>query len=78
MIYLLDTDHVSRDQRAQPQVSARIRLVGHASIAVSMISVEEQLRGWLAVIRAAKTAQARTTAYERLQRTIEYFAAFRC
>ncbi len=66
MIYLLDTDHVSLSQRGHPLVSARIQAVGPAQLAISVITVEEQLRGWLAAIRNATTAQARVTAYERL------------
>ena len=75
MIYLLDTDHVSLSQRGHPYVSARIRAVGPAQLAISVITVEEQLRGWLAAIRNATTAQARVTAYARLRMAVEYFAS---
>ncbi len=75
MIYLLDTDHVSLSQRGHPLVSARIQAAGSSQIAISVITVEEQLRGWLAAIRNATTAQARVTAYERLRMAVEYFAS---
>jgi tRNA(fMet)-specific endonuclease VapC len=75
VIYLLDTDHVSLSQRGHPLVSARIQAAGSTQIAISVITVEEQLRGWLAVIRNATTAQARVTAYERLRMAVEYFAS---
>ena len=75
VIYLLDTDHVSLSQRGHPLVSARIQAVGPAQLAISVITVEEQLRGWLAAIRNATTAQARVTTYERLRMAVEYFAS---
>jgi hypothetical protein len=56
-------------------VSARIQALGPTQIAISIITVEEQLRGWLAAIRNATTAQARVTAYERLRMAVEYFAS---
>ncbi len=75
MIYLLDTDHVSLNQRGDPLVSARIQAAGPSQIAISVITVEEQLRGWLAAVRNATTPQARVTAYERLRMAVEYFAS---
>ena len=75
MIFLLDTDHVSLSQRGHPLVSARIQAAGPTQLAISVITVEEQLRGWLAAIRNATTAQARVTAYERLRMAVEYFAS---
>lgn len=75
MMYLLDTDHVSLDQRGHTLVAARIEAAGPEHVAISIITVEEQLRGWLAVIRSAKTAEQRSAAYARLHATIEYFAS---
>ena len=75
MIYLLDTDHVSLDQRGHTLVAARIEAAGPGQIAISIIRVEEQLRGWLAVIRSAKTSEQRSTAYARLRAAVEYFAS---
>jgi tRNA(fMet)-specific endonuclease VapC len=77
VIYLLDTDHVSLNQRGHPLVSARIQAAGPSQIAISVITVEEQLRGWLAAVRNATTPQARVTAYERLRMAVEYFASVR-
>ncbi|WP_129674268.1 type II toxin-antitoxin system VapC family toxin [Candidatus Chloroploca sp. Khr17] len=76
MTFLLDTDHVSLDQRGHPIVRARVQAAGSTQVAVSIITVEEQMRGWLAAIRAATTPEARTTAYQRLRMAVEYFASF--
>ena len=73
MIYLLDTDHVSLSQRDHPLVSERIQAAGSSQVAISVITVEKQLRGWLAVVRNATTPPARVTAYERLRMAVEYF-----
>jgi tRNA(fMet)-specific endonuclease VapC len=76
MMYLLDTDHVTLDQHGHPLVSARIRLVGSAQVTISVVTVEEQLRGWLAVIRNATSAHKRTMAYAQLRTAVSYFATF--
>ena len=76
MTFLLDTDHVSLDQRGHPIVRARVQAAGPAQVAVSIITVEEQMRGWLAAIRATTTPQARAIAYQRLRMAVEYFASF--
>jgi tRNA(fMet)-specific endonuclease VapC len=75
-MFLLDTDHVSLDQRGHPLVRARVQAAGPTLVAVSVITFEEQMRGWLAAIRATKTSEARTTAYQRLRMAVDYFASF--
>lgn len=76
MIYLLDTDHVTLEQHGHPMVSPRVRLAGPKQVVISVITVEEQLRGWLAVIRGAATAQKRTMAYAQLRMAVAYFATY--
>jgi tRNA(fMet)-specific endonuclease VapC len=75
VIYLLDTDHVSLNQRGHPLVGTRVQDAGATQLRISVITVEEQLRGWLAVIRNATTSSARVTAYTRLRMAVEYFAS---
>ncbi len=76
MTFLLDTDHVSLDQRGHPLVRARVQAAGPSQVVVSVITVEEQMRGWLAAIRAATTPEARAIAYQRLRMAIGYFVSF--
>jgi tRNA(fMet)-specific endonuclease VapC len=73
--YLLDTDHVSLNQRGHPLVSTRVQDAGPTQLRISVITVEEQLRGWLALIRNATTPEARVRAYTRLRMAVEYFAS---
>ena len=75
MIYLLDTDHVSLDQRGNQLVMSRINAAGPTQVAISIITVEEQMRGWLAALRAARSGAERCAAYARLRAAVEYFAS---
>lgn len=45
-------------------------------VATTIITVEEQLRGWLAEIHHLTDPHRQTIAYERLQRRIDFFAAW--
>ena len=73
MPYLLDTDHISLHQRGHPSVSARVGATPFGEIAVSIVSVEEQLRGWLTVIHGARGGAARVRAYAALHIAVSYF-----
>ena len=43
-------------------------------VATTIVSVEENLRGWLAQIRSATTSEREMMAYNRFQRRVEFFA----
>ncbi len=45
-------------------------------VATTIITVEEQLRGWLAEIHRLANPHRQIVAYERLQRRIDFFAAW--
>ncbi len=72
-LYVLDTDHASLFQREHPQVVARVGEKPPEQVAVTIITVEEQLRGWLAQIRKASSSQARIKAFVGLGKAIHYF-----
>ncbi|MCU0491982.1 MAG: type II toxin-antitoxin system VapC family toxin [Chloroflexaceae bacterium] len=76
MIFLLDTDHVSLDQCGHPLVRQRVQQAGPTNICISVITVEEQMRGWLAAIRVANTSEARVLAYQRFRMAFEYLSSF--
>jgi tRNA(fMet)-specific endonuclease VapC len=75
-MYVLDTDHVTLDQHGHPLVSDRIRRVGSLRVAISMVTGEEQLHGWPAVIRRASSTEKRVAAYAQLRMAVSYFATF--
>ncbi len=72
-LYVLDTDHVSLYQRNDPQVVSRIARMRYDEIAVTLITAEEQLRGWLKYIRRASTDERLVVAYSRLRTSLDYF-----
>ena len=78
MIYLLDTDHVSLIQRRNSQVLKRLQQVDRTQVAISIITVEEQLRGWLNVIRQQSKGppEKLTWAYSNLDKSIAFFQTY--
>ena len=71
--YILDSDHVTLHQRQQPIVVQHLAGVLSAHVFVPIVTVEEQLRGWLALIRRAPTPERRIAAYTSLHRAVVYF-----
>lgn len=72
-LYVLDTDHVSLFQRGHPIVLQHLSTVAPANLAVTIITVEEQMRGWLNVIRRAGSSDKITIAYASLHTALDYF-----
>lgn len=67
--WVLDTDHVSLLQRGHPVVVRRISAVNPDEIAVTIITIVEQMYGRLDVIKRAKSKQELITAYSLLRET---------
>jgi tRNA(fMet)-specific endonuclease VapC len=75
-MYLLDTDCQSLLDRDTPEarrMTERLLLVRPDEVAVTIVTYEEQMRGWLAWIAQAKTMELQVTGYQRLRRHIERF-----
>lgn len=53
----------------------RIRASGQEAV-TTIVTIEEQLRGWLAEIHRLTDPRRQIPAYERLQRRIDFFAAW--
>ena len=75
---VLDTDHlVEFDRGSDAGEVLRQRLESaDEEITTTIISAEEQFRGWLAQIHRIRDPHQQVVAYERLQRRIEFFAAW--
>lgn len=71
-MYILDTDHVSLYQQAHPQIVGRVAQQNPNAIAVTVVTVEEQMRGWLSAIRKAEQSRL-IWAYTGLQKTTEFY-----
>src|SRR5687767_8141498 len=75
---ILDTDHLSAMQfdetDAAARLSQRLGQVDPRSIATTIVSAEEQMRGWLAAIHGRNTASEQVIFYERLRLLFRFFA----
>jgi tRNA(fMet)-specific endonuclease VapC len=69
----LDSDHASLFQRNHSQVVRRVRAVPPQNLAVTVVTVEEQMRGWLNAIRRAVSGSELTVAYAHLRAALEYY-----
>jgi tRNA(fMet)-specific endonuclease VapC len=72
----MDTDHLSlldQDTMEGFNLSRRLAAMPPGEIAVTIITYEEQMRGWLAYTARANTIERMLTAYARLQRHVETF-----
>jgi tRNA(fMet)-specific endonuclease VapC len=67
--WILDTDHVSLLQRGHPIVVGKVAAVNPAEIALTVITIVEQMYGRLDIINRAKSKQELVTAYALLKET---------
>jgi tRNA(fMet)-specific endonuclease VapC len=78
---LLDTDHLSvlRDARHERRqhLAAKLRASEDSSIFPTAISLEEQMRGWLAEIKRRKKVQDLVPIYAQLIELIEFYNKWR-
>jgi tRNA(fMet)-specific endonuclease VapC len=75
-LYVLDSDHLSLYQRGHEPLWTYLTRIPPVQIAVTIISVEELLRGRLAQIRRATTPQARVNAYHWFSETLDFLGNF--
>jgi tRNA(fMet)-specific endonuclease VapC len=66
---LLDTDHVTLlkypENERCARLTERLRGQAHETVAISIITVEEQMRGWLAAIAKERHARRQVLGYAR-------------
>jgi tRNA(fMet)-specific endonuclease VapC len=78
-MYLLDSDHMTLLERGgvtgQP-LRTRLSRLAPDDVATSVISYDEQTRGWMAVTAAARTTVAQITAYQRLKAHLRIYCKF--
>lgn len=75
---VLDTDHLTELDRgvaASDRLTQRLSAAGDEA-AITIISVEEQLRGWLAQIGRLQDPHRQITPFRRLQQRVASFAAW--
>ena len=80
-LWILDTDHLSLFQQGHPEVTQRIRRKNPENLAVTVITLEEKLRGRLKNINEYNNKPLKSdkliAAYKRLADEIEFFKNIR-
>lgn len=77
MVWILDTDTLTLFQKQNLLVKQRINQVNIEEIAVTVITVEEQMRGWLDAIRKSSKPERLAWAYLGLRQGVEFFNTIR-
>ena len=73
---VLDTDHLSeidRGSRLGNDLMGRLDQAG-TEIATTIVSIEEQMRGWLAQINRQRDVRGQIISYTRLQRRLAFYS----
>lgn len=73
---ILDTDHLSildRDTVPGLVLSTRLSESPDEDVAVSIITYEEQMRGWLSYVAGANSPSKQAEAYRKLRHHLETF-----
>jgi tRNA(fMet)-specific endonuclease VapC len=65
-LHILDTDHFTLYRYGQEAVCRRVEAVPADQLAITIVTIEEQLNGWYAQLRQARDAEKLTRAYEGL------------
>jgi tRNA(fMet)-specific endonuclease VapC len=77
-MYLFDTDHltiIDRGGSSAQILLAKLSQVNPYEIATTIVSYEEQTRGWLSYIAKATNLDAQVLAYSKLERHLTKFRA---
>ena len=70
-LYVLDTDHLSLYRHGHAQVTARVEATPAEQLAVTIITIEEQLRAWYTQVRRAPDADRLAQAYNGMFQVAE-------
>ena len=75
---LLDTDHMVVLKYAQgpeyAKLSAKMAASTDQHFVTTCVTLEEQLRGWLALINRSADPHRQVSAYQQLNNLVDYFA----
>ncbi|MCY2990059.1 MAG: type II toxin-antitoxin system VapC family toxin [Planctomycetota bacterium] len=78
---ILDTDHVVvlkyRDSPQAKALSANMAASLEPDFAISAVTIEEQMRGWLALIHHSPEVHRQLPAYERLVELFDFFSRWK-
>lgn len=72
-MYILDTDHLSvleRGGTSAQRLFQRLATVAPSAVKTTIISYEEQMRGWLSYVAKSKTIEQQVNGYKQLKRQL--------
>lgn len=73
-VYVLDTDIVGFVQQAHPSVLQHLRTLSSTdTVATTIVTMEEDIGGWLPACRRAQDGAARMQAYTRLHKALLFY-----
>ena len=75
-LFILDTDILSLFQRGHAVIGRHVAATSAPDLAITVITVDEQLTGWYSFIRKAKSIDKLALGYQRLADNIPFLAAF--
>jgi tRNA(fMet)-specific endonuclease VapC len=75
-LWILDTDHVSLFQRGHPQIVKRLAEVAPKDISITVITLEEQIRGRFDMIRRAASPSELILTYRNIHTTFDSLKTF--
>src|SRR5437763_13423972 len=76
-LYVLDTDILTLYRQGDPVVDLRVRsVVPPDEVVTTVITAEEQITGWYALLRQSTRPQDLEHAYARLADVIQFFTGF--
>ena len=73
---ILDTDSLSLFRQGQESIVRRMSQSVPGELAITVITVEEQLSGWYTLLRRAKSDTDLARTYQRLADTVKLLAEF--
>jgi len=76
-LWILDTDTLTLFQNRNLRIVQRLKQINFEQVAVTTVTVEEQMRGWLDAIRQSSEPQRLVWGYLGLRRGIEFFNTIR-
>lgn len=74
--FLVDTDHLTLFQRGHPPLGRHLALQAPDAVGVSIVTVEESLRGRLAALAGVLPGPIRIARYAQLLETVQLFRQF--
>lgn len=76
-VYLFDTDTLSLYQHDHPRVMAGLAAHANDEVVVCTVTIDEQLSGWFAMVRAARTPAEHESASTFLIRMVNSWKRFK-